>query len=307
MFEKPDENKENHQSRSSFDELNAIIKNGETVETDFVFGLPEFKPDPVIPSIHDWSYYTFDETETVRHFVEDFLTSISSVENTEERIKRATTYVLEHIQWIRKEPTRSVSELVKGKAGSCTVKSVLLAYLAHKLGLKSYVLAGYARNVSIDNCPELKTRNRAYKAGSPYPKNLFNLPLEPKDKSIEEDVGHAWVGIQTDKGMVYADPTTGLVSTTPAERQIFSTDYKALPIAHPDFIDGVELTREHQYSYLDLDFDEPVQRIRAKVSRIIPEEWKAGSTLVLEGPEDKEVKLVSPLKGFDIISRSRAN
>ena len=174
----------------------------------------------------------------------------------------------------------------------------------HKLGLESYTLAGYARNVPIDDCPELRTRNGAYKTGSKYQQNLFNLPLKPETKPIEEDVGHAWVGVQTKEGMIYADPTTGLVSTTPAEKKIFSTHYKTLPIAHPDFIEGVEITRESQHNYLDLDFSEPVQKIHAKVSNSIPEEWKSGSALILEGPEDTEVKLKSPLIGFEIKSRS---
>ncbi len=304
MREQPNLNAESVPSRLSLEELNAIIKQGKTVEVDFVFGLPKFKPEPIIPSAHDWSYYSFEEDSAVRRFAENFLNSVSPSAKTEELIENATKYVVENIRWIGKESTRSISELVEKGNGSCTAKSVLLAYLMHKLGLESYTLAGYARNVAVDNCPELKARSGAYKAGSRYQQNLFNLPLEPREKPTGEDVGHAWVGVQTKDGVVYADPTTGLVSTTPAEKEIFSAHYKTLPLAYPDFIEGVEMTTESQHSYLDLDFNEPVQKIHAKVSNNISAEWGAGSTLILEGPEDTEVKLKSPLLGFEIIGRS---
>ena len=65
MREQPILNTESPPLRLSLEELNAIIKNGATIEADFVFGLPKFKPEPIIPSTHDWSYYSFEESSVV--------------------------------------------------------------------------------------------------------------------------------------------------------------------------------------------------------------------------------------------------
>lgn len=285
----------------SVEQVNRMVEEGQIIEADFVTEFQKFKPDRVIPSTHDWSYYEFnDEDINIDNFARDFLKVIQTMDSIEHIIEQANKYVVEKIQWTGKEGSRNIGELVRLGRGSCTSKSVLLAYLLYRLDLEAYLIPGYARNVSIGGLTELRKRNTAYKRGS-YPDNLFNMPLDPKDKPIYKDVGHAWVGVKVKGEMIYVDPTTGLVSVNDSEREIFSKNYKTLPLGDPEG-GGIEILIDEQRNAIDLDFKEPIQRVRIKISKPI----EAGDrSVILAGPEDTDIELLVPVKGLEVISHSK--
>ena len=186
-----------------------------------------------------------------------------------------------------------VSELVQKKRASCVGKSFLLAYLLSRHGLSVYKAEGYARNTSISSCLTLTERNRSYKKGSKFPQHLFNLPLED-NRPIEDDIAHIWVGTDVGGEIIYADPTTGLVSTRPEEREIFARNYK--PFHGSLLAEGPSIEEKKDEPYHDLCFDKPAIRVPVFITTALSQQQER---FIVTSHGDREIEDKFPILGFE--------
>ncbi len=285
-------------TRLSPHEMNVLVEVQGEINADLVIQLPEFKPAPIMANYHDYSYYVFEkDLPETKKFKDTFLRSVRGIEDKKLIIEEAVRYILNEISWVGTEVTKNIGDIITSGRGSCTSKSLLMAYLLSEAGLRTYKVIGYAKNVSIEDCKALQSRNMAYKRSSHYQNNLFNLPLDPADKPIEEDVGHEWVAIELDGEVVYVDPTTGLLSVTAEESEIFRSAYKtSFPLG------GIDNIEEKYAPYQDLDFKEPVFRMKVKVSGPVPENQHSLQSVSVEGPNgDLHDELI--INGFENIRK----
>jgi transglutaminase-like putative cysteine protease len=284
------------------EEVNQTFIEQGSLSGKILIGFPSYNFQEWTSGSLSYIYHFVESDPRIQEFAKCFLDSAANIQRQEELIEEAVKYVIDNIQWINQTPgegeTIEVAEIIKQKKGSCVGKSFLLAYLLSRVGLPVYQVEGYAQNVDISGCQGLKERNQSYKKNSRFPGNLFNLPID-NQTPIEQDVGHIWVGTLAGGKMIYADATTGLVSTRLEEKEIFKNYFK--PIAGSLFAQGPGREEQQQDAcYHDLCFDRPAVRVDVNITGALPEPLKG---VMVNEYMGREINNVFPILGFEDIAR----
>ena len=303
-LDKPHNYTELEKKRWTVEEVNSFREQQGLLEGKILVGYPSYEFKEWIMSGVNGVYHFIESDRYIQKFVDNFLQSVAGITDKRKIIEKATKYIVDNLEWtseipaVEKDEAFEASDLVKNKKASCQGKSLLLAYLLSRLSFPVYAVEGYARNAEISNCPDLTNRNRLYKAGSHYSGNLFNLPLS--DQPIEQDVGHIWVGTQVEGKMIYADGTTGLVSTNPEEEQFFRDNYKPLAGALFGEGPGREMQEPANYNYHDLSFDLPAVRVSVIINDNLPQPLDGIYVSTFKG---MALESKFPIKGFEDIKK----
>lgn len=281
------------------EEVNRAFSQQGSLVGKILVGFPAYKFQEWTAGSLGYVYHFIESDRYIQEFTNHFLRSVSNAQRKEDLIEEATRYIVDNISWVNETPKEGeaveAAEIIKRKKGSCVGKSFLLAYLLKRLGLSVYQVEGYAQNADVTDCAELKQRNKAYKKYSKFSNNLFNLPLDDKTP-IEQDVGHIWVGTQVEGGMIYADPTTGLVSTRPEEKKIYRDHFK--PLVGSLFAQGPGRGEKQDACYHDLCFDQPAVRVEVNVIGTLLQPLEGAMVNTYQG---MEIESKVPILGFEDI------